>query len=148
MAAAEDLQPTDKPPFVHHALALPGALPAFLIAGQGHERHRRTYETKVTGGHCPTLARRGNPDITAANHRQSSMSSFQGLTTLQATQRLGITQASVRHLVALEHLAVSARTKRCILLDPVSVERLVNLGRRPGRAWSVNIAWAAIAWLC
>ena len=69
------------------------------------------------------------------------------MTTAQVADRLGITQVSVRQLVASGQLAVVRRVGRSILVDRSSVERLAATGTRRGRAWTARTAWAALALL-
>ncbi|MDJ0459296.1 helix-turn-helix domain-containing protein [Arthrobacter sp. NQ7] len=69
------------------------------------------------------------------------------MATAQVAERLGITQVSVRQLIASGQLAVVSRVGRSILIDRSSVERLAAIGTRRGRAWTARIAWAALALL-
>lgn len=75
------------------------------------------------------------------------MSSLQALTTQEAGKRLGITQTSVRQLVASGQLIVVGKAGRALLLDRSSVERRAATGSRRGRAWTPKVAWAALALL-
>lgn len=70
-----------------------------------------------------------------------------GLSTAEVAERLGITQVSVRQLIASGQLTMAGRVGRSILLDRASVERLAAAGTRRGRAWTAKIAWAALALL-
>ena len=75
------------------------------------------------------------------------MSLLQALTTQEAGKRLGITQTSVRQLVASGQLIVVGKAGRALLLDRSSVERRAAAGSRRGRAWTPKVAWAALALL-
>ena len=75
------------------------------------------------------------------------MEGIKGLSTAEVAERLGITQVSVRQLVASGQLTVTGRVGRSILLDTASVERLSAIGTRRGRAWTAKTAWAALALL-
>ncbi|WP_427019370.1 helix-turn-helix domain-containing protein (plasmid) [Pseudarthrobacter sp. P1] len=75
------------------------------------------------------------------------MSIVETMTTLQASERLGITQVSVRQLVHNGQLSTAGTAGRTILLDRASVERLAAAGTRRGRAWTAKTAWAALGLL-
>lgn len=73
------------------------------------------------------------------------MSSTEAMTTHEAGERLGITQASVRQLVGSGQLTVVGKAGRTLLLNRSSVERRAAGGTRRGRAWTPKVAWAALA---
>lgn len=69
------------------------------------------------------------------------------MTTHEAGARLGITQTSVRQLVASGQLTVVGKAGRALLLDRSSVERRAAAGSRRGRVWTPKVAWAALTML-
>lgn len=69
------------------------------------------------------------------------------MTTREAGERLGITQVSVRQLIANGQLTASGTAGKAILVNRSSVERLAVAGTRRGRAWTAKTAWAALALL-
>lgn len=75
------------------------------------------------------------------------MSSMEAMTTHEAGERLGITQASVRQLIGSGQLTVVGRAGRALLLNRSSVERRAAAGSRRGRAWAPKVAWAALTML-
>lgn len=75
------------------------------------------------------------------------MSSADAMTTREVSERLGITQVSVRQLINSRQLEVSGTAGRNILIDRASVERLASAGTRQGRPWTARTAWAALALL-
>lgn len=72
---------------------------------------------------------------------------MEAVTTREAGQRLGITQASVRQLVGSGQLTVMGKAGRVLLLNRSSVERQAAAGTRRGRAWTPKVAWAALTML-
>lgn len=75
------------------------------------------------------------------------MNSMEEMTTHEAGERLGITQASVRQLVGCGQLTVVGKAGRALLLNRSSVERRAAAGSRRGRAWTPKVAWAALTML-
>jgi excisionase family DNA binding protein len=69
------------------------------------------------------------------------------MTTRDASERLGITQVSVRQLINKGQLTSLGTAGRTLLIDRSSVERLAAAGTRRGRAWTAKTAWAALAML-
>lgn len=67
------------------------------------------------------------------------------MTTRDASERLGITQVSVRQLINKGQLTSVGTAGRTLLIDRSSVERLAAAGTRRGRAWTAKTAWAALA---
>lgn len=67
------------------------------------------------------------------------------MTTKEAARLLGVGQVAVRKLIGSGQLAQVGTVGRMILLDQGSVEDLVRVGTRPGRPWSEEITWGALA---
>ncbi|GAA4032838.1 hypothetical protein GCM10023063_15230 [Arthrobacter methylotrophus] len=75
------------------------------------------------------------------------MSATTTMTTREASERLGITQQSVRQLINNGQLSVEGTAGRTKLVTRSSVERLAAAGTRRGRPWTAKVAWAALALL-
>jgi excisionase family DNA binding protein len=75
------------------------------------------------------------------------MTAVETMTTREASERLGITQVSIRQLVKSGQLSAAGTAGRTLLLDRSSVERLAAAGTRQGRPWTAKTAWAALALL-
>lgn len=69
------------------------------------------------------------------------------VTVSEAAELLGISGEAVRKMVKAGRLAVVGTAGRALLLDPVSVQRVLNAGRRQGRALEPRMAWGALALL-
>jgi excisionase family DNA binding protein len=75
------------------------------------------------------------------------MTGGETMTTRDASERLRITQVSVRQLIKTGQLTPVGTAGRTLLIDRSSVERLAAAGTRRGRAWTAKTAWAALALL-
>ncbi|HEX9089771.1 MAG TPA: helix-turn-helix domain-containing protein [Arthrobacter sp.] len=75
------------------------------------------------------------------------MTAVEAMTTREASERLAITQVSIRQLIKNGQLRAVGTAGRTILIDRSSVERLAATGTRRGRAWTAKTAWAALALL-
>ncbi|WAP51426.1 helix-turn-helix domain-containing protein [Arthrobacter sp. ATA002] len=69
------------------------------------------------------------------------------LTTREAAARLGVSQVATRKLIGTGQLIQAGTVGRAILVDKASVDQLARLGTRPGRPWTEQNAWAALALL-
>lgn len=66
------------------------------------------------------------------------------VTTREAADRLGISDVAVRKMLRTGRLIGAGTAGRTLLIDPASLQRVVDAGQRAGRLWSPKTAWAAL----
>lgn len=69
------------------------------------------------------------------------------VTTREAADRLGISDVAVRKMLRTGRLTGVGTAGRTLLIDPASLQRVADAGKRAGRLWSVKTAWAALCLL-
>jgi excisionase family DNA binding protein len=69
------------------------------------------------------------------------------VTTREAANRLGISDVAVRKMLRTGRLTGVGTAGRTLLIDPASLQRVVDSGRHIGRLWSPKMAWAALCML-
>ncbi|GAA4376079.1 helix-turn-helix domain-containing protein [Paeniglutamicibacter cryotolerans] len=66
------------------------------------------------------------------------------VTTREAADRLGISDVAVRKMLRSGRLTGAGTAGRTLLIDPASLQRVVDSGKHTGRLWSPRTAWAAL----
>jgi excisionase family DNA binding protein len=68
------------------------------------------------------------------------------VTTKEAARRLGVSDVAVRKMLKAGRLT-GDMVGHTILIDPASLHRTLDLGKRSGRLWTPKTAWAALCLL-
>ena len=69
------------------------------------------------------------------------------VTTREAAKRLGVSDVAVRKMLKTGRLTDLGMVGHTILIDPASLHRALDSGKRSGRLWTPKTAWAALCLL-